>query len=67
MYCFGIYLFLYVTVLNWWKTSYGFPKGKVNQQERPIDAATREVWEEIGFNIADYISEEVRQTINTTS
>lgn len=34
------------------KVSWGFPKGKVNHDENGIDCAVREVWEEVGFDIA---------------
>ena len=44
-------------VMNYECTSYSFPKGKVNQNEKAIDCAVREVWEEIGFNISKFISE----------
>ncbi|KAK0417147.1 hypothetical protein QR680_012853 [Steinernema hermaphroditum] len=30
--------------------SWGFPKGKVNQEEDPIDCAAREVFEEVGYD-----------------
>nr|ACO10213.1 mRNA-decapping enzyme 2 [Lepeophtheirus salmonis] len=36
----------------WSKTSWGFPKGKVNEDEPPHTCAIREVLEETGFNIA---------------
>lgn len=39
------------------KASWGFPKGKVNQDERPVDCAIREVLEETGFDIRDLIDE----------
>uniref|UniRef100_A0A183EAD2 mRNA-decapping enzyme 2 n=1 Tax=Gongylonema pulchrum TaxID=637853 RepID=A0A183EAD2_9BILA len=38
------------------KNSWGFPKGKVNEEEEPMDCASREVWEEVGFDISDKIS-----------
>ncbi|KRX04722.1 NUDIX hydrolase domain protein [Pseudocohnilembus persalinus] len=38
--------------------SYGFPKGKINENESGIQCAIREVWEEIGFNCEQYISED---------
>ena len=46
-------------VMNWKQTSYGFPKGKINQNESEIDCAAREVWEEIGFSITNGITEKV--------
>uniref|UniRef100_A0A8D2AUR0 m7GpppN-mRNA hydrolase n=1 Tax=Sciurus vulgaris TaxID=55149 RepID=A0A8D2AUR0_SCIVU len=36
------------------KSAWGFPKGKVNK-EAPHDCAAREVFEETGFDIKDYI------------
>ncbi|XP_038069154.1 m7GpppN-mRNA hydrolase-like [Patiria miniata] len=40
------------------KTSWGFPKGKVNQGESPKQCAIREVQEETGFDITGLINEE---------
>ncbi|XP_018330776.1 m7GpppN-mRNA hydrolase [Agrilus planipennis] len=37
------------------KSSWGFPKGKVNQEEDPTHCAIREVLEETGFDISNYI------------
>lgn len=37
------------------KSSWGFPKGKVNQEEDPTHCAIREVLEETGFDIASLI------------
>ncbi|KAK4883136.1 hypothetical protein RN001_006455 [Aquatica leii] len=37
------------------KSSWGFPKGKVNQEEDPTHCAIREVLEETGFDISTYI------------
>ncbi len=39
----------------WSKSSWGFPKGKVNEDEPPHDCAVREVFEETGFDISPYI------------
>lgn len=39
----------------WAKSSWGFPKGKVNEAEDPAHCAVREVYEETGFDITDYI------------
>lgn len=39
----------------WAKASWGFPKGKVNEDEDPAHCAIREVYEETGFDIASYI------------
>jgi len=43
-----------------WKTSsgWGFPKGKINQLEIKADCAIREVNEEVGFDITDYLVED---------
>jgi len=38
------------------KSSWGFPKGKVNQEEEPYRCAVREVLEETGFDISSYIN-----------
>ncbi len=46
-----------VLVQSYWnKTSWGFPKGKVNEEEAPHLCAVREVLEETGFNIAAMIN-----------
>ncbi|VDO32255.1 unnamed protein product [Brugia timori] len=37
------------------KNSWGFPKGKINEQEEPMACASREVMEEVGFDISDKI------------
>ncbi|XP_069138186.1 m7GpppN-mRNA hydrolase-like [Argopecten irradians] len=39
----------------WTKSSWGFPKGKVNEEESPHDCAVREVEEETGFDIVRLI------------
>ena len=47
----------------WSKTSWGFPKGKVNEEEPPHVCAIREVYEETGYDISkrinpnDYLSQ----------
>ncbi|XP_032220585.1 m7GpppN-mRNA hydrolase [Nematostella vectensis] len=38
------------------RTSWGFPKGKVNKDENEFDCAIREVLEETGFDITAYAS-----------
>jgi len=44
-------------VCSWWsKTSWGFPKGKVNELEAPEKCAIREVKEEIGFDISSRLN-----------
>ncbi|XP_053611253.1 m7GpppN-mRNA hydrolase [Plodia interpunctella] len=40
----------------WTKASWGFPKGKVNEDEEPWKCATREVLEETGFDISKLIN-----------
>jgi len=48
---------------------WGFPRGKVNQNESETDCAIREVYEEIGFNLTglinepDYIEQKVRDQV----
>lgn len=42
----------------WAKSSWGFPKGKVNEEEDPAHCAVREVLEETGFDISNYIDPE---------
>jgi len=37
----------------WARTSWGFPKGKINQDEEPHICAAREVYEETGYDISD--------------
>lgn len=39
----------------WTKTTWGFPKGKVNEEEDPVHCAIREVLEETGFDITSYV------------
>lgn len=39
----------------WAKASWGFPKGKVNEDEDPAHCAIREVYEETGFDITPYL------------
>lgn len=39
----------------WAKSSWGFPKGKVNKEEEPTHCAIREVLEETGFDISNLI------------
>jgi len=50
----------------WAKASWGFPKGKVNEDEPPDQCAVREVMEETGFDISSYLEEEewLEQNIN---
>ncbi|XP_075237251.1 m7GpppN-mRNA hydrolase-like [Lycorma delicatula] len=40
----------------WARTSWGFPKGKVNKEEDPTKCAVREVLEETGFDISKMIN-----------
>ncbi|KAL1114900.1 hypothetical protein AAG570_007724, partial [Ranatra chinensis] len=48
----------------WSRTSWGFPKGKINKDEPPCHCAIREVFEETGFNIAPNLDPE--EFIETT-
>ncbi len=50
----------------WAKASWGFPKGKVNEDEAPHLCAAREVHEETGFDISEYLEEDewIEQVIN---
>ncbi|XP_057675942.1 m7GpppN-mRNA hydrolase [Corythoichthys intestinalis] len=41
------------------KSGWGFPKGKVNEDEAPHDCAVREVFEETGFDIKNRISKDM--------
>eukprot|EP00095_Tigriopus_kingsejongensis_P011353 maker-scaffold383_size189472-snap-gene-0.40 protein:Tk11353 transcript:maker-scaffold383_size189472-snap-gene-0.40-mRNA-1 annotation:"mrna-decapping enzyme 2" len=41
----------------WSKSSWGFPKGKVNEDEPPKDCAIREVYEETGYDISSKMDE----------
>nr|CAG4647972.1 EOG090X07NG [Moina brachiata] len=43
----------------WSRSSWGFPKGKVNEGEDPARCAVREVLEETGFDISNMISAKV--------
>ena len=47
-----------VLVRNWTGNSWGFPKGKVNQSEKPIACAIRETFEETGFDATAHCDEE---------
>lgn len=47
-----------VMVKGYMSKSWGFPKGKINKDERPIDCALREVLEETGFNCGNRINED---------
>lgn len=50
----------------WAKSSWGFPKGKVNEEEDPSHCAVREVLEETGFDISKLIdkNEFIESVIN---
>ncbi|XKL68055.1 hypothetical protein PGB90_003546 [Kerria lacca] len=53
-------------VQSYMAPSWGFPKGKVNQEEDPVDCACREVFEETGIDISKLINpnEYVESTIH---
>lgn len=38
---------------------WGFPKGKINKNEKEIDCAIREIYEEVGFDVTPYIKEDL--------
>ena len=44
-------------VQGWGQKSWGFPKGKVNVGEEPIDCAAREAEEEVGVNVRNRLRE----------
>lgn len=46
-------------VMNFSKTVYSFPKGKVNENEAGSECAVREVWEEVGYDISKKIKDHV--------
>lgn len=50
----------------WAKSSWGFPKGKINENEDPAHCAIREVYEETGYDISKLIvpTEFIEQTFN---
>ena len=47
-----------VLVCNWSGKSWGFPKGKINENEEPLHCAVREAFEECGFDATDQCREE---------
>jgi len=52
----NIVVFQFLLVQSYWsKSSWSFPKGKVNEDEKGHDCAVREVLEETGFDIGPYI------------
>jgi len=53
-----------VLVQNWAKTSWGLPKGKINQHERPCQCAAREVLEETGYAVPPLVDDEGIESIN---
>ncbi|PVV02160.1 hypothetical protein BB560_003386 [Smittium megazygosporum] len=51
---------IWVLLVKGWnaKSSYGFPRGKINKKEKKIECAKREVMEEVGFDISKYIDKD---------
>ena len=47
-----------VLVCTWKGKSWGFPRGKINEQEEPLACALREVYEECGFDATAHCKEE---------
>lgn len=43
----------------WSKGSWGFPKGKINENEKPHKCAAREVHEETGFDCSHMINKKM--------
>lgn len=43
-----------VLICNWKGTSWGFPRGKINEGETPLECAIRETWEETGFEATNH-------------
>ncbi|VDN06864.1 unnamed protein product [Thelazia callipaeda] len=50
------------------KNSWGFPKGKINEEEEATACASREVMEEVGYDISDKISNSrlIQNLVNDT-
>jgi len=46
-----------VLVRGWKSRSWGFPKGKINQHEKMVECAVREVLEEVGYDCSSKINE----------
>lgn len=59
----------HILLVQNYRSSWGFPKGKVNKDEPPYQCAIREVYEETGFDIAhlidtnDYLESNVNKQI----
>lgn len=59
----------HVLLVQSYRSSWGFPKGKVNKDEPPYQCAIREVYEETGFDIShlidtnDYLEANVNEQI----
>lgn len=54
-----------VLVQNWAKTSWGLPKGKLNQNEKKAECAIREVGEETGYDVLlSFAEEEALEVVN---
>jgi mRNA-decapping enzyme subunit 2 len=54
----NLFFFQVLLVQGWFsKNSWGFPKGKVNEDELPHECAVREVEEEAGINLEKLIDQ----------
>ncbi|KAJ8608084.1 hypothetical protein CTAYLR_009617 [Chrysophaeum taylorii] len=53
-----------VLVRNWAKTSWGLPKGKLNQSETKVSCAARECLEETGFDVGELDEQQAIEIIN---
>eukprot|EP00049_Salpingoeca_infusionum_P026212 m.24490 g.24490 ORF g.24490 m.24490 type:complete len:261 (+) comp8596_c0_seq1:1487-2269(+) len=57
-----------VNVKGAWKNAlWDFPRGKVNQGEDPVACAIRETYEELGFDVSNYIDPDYCVTFKSSS
>ena len=47
-----------VLVCTWKGKSWGFPRGKINENEEPLECAVREAFEECGYDVSQQCKEE---------